>query len=103
MAFLSPPKLEQLKKRRGLMRAAGYLIALSGVFSLIQIRQARAEVGDRTVELGRQMMALAKATQHDVNKLTLNGQSMYIGSSLSKDTVGSILDRYESLCEKNRA
>ena len=49
------------------------------------------------------MMALANATQHDVNKLKLNGQSMFIGSSLSKDAVTSVLDRYESLCQKNRA
>jgi hypothetical protein len=103
MGFLSPQNIEKQKKRRGLLRAAGYLIALSGVFSLIQIRHARAEVGDRTVEMGRQMMALANASQHDVNKLTLNGQNMFIGSSLSNDSVGAVLDRYESLCDKNRA
>jgi hypothetical protein len=103
MGLLSAPNLEKRKHRRGLLRAAGYLIALSGVFSLIQIRHARAEVGDRTVEMGRQMFALANATQHDVNKLTLNGQQMYIGSSLSKDSVNQVLDRYESLCDKNRA
>ena len=87
MGFFSPPSPEKRKKRRGMLRAGAYLLALSGVFSLIQIRQARAEVGDRTVEIGRQMMALANATQHDVNKLKLNGQSMFIGSSISKDDV----------------
>jgi hypothetical protein len=103
MGFFSPPSLEKRKKRRGLLRAAAYLTALSGVFSLIQIRQARAEVGDRTVEVGRQMMALANATQHDVNKLNLNGQSLFMGSSLAKDGVSAVLDRYEATCQKNRA
>ncbi len=103
MGLLSAPTLDKRKHRRGLLRAAGYLIALSGVFSLIQIRQARAEVGDRTVEMGRQMLALANATQHDVNRLTLNGEHMYMGSSLSKDSVNQVLDRYEALCDKNRA
>jgi hypothetical protein len=103
MGFFSPPSIEKRKKRRGLLRAGAYLAVLSGVFSLIQIRQARAEVGDRTLEVGREMMALANATQHDVNKLKLNGQSLFMGSSLSKDAVTSVLDRYESLCQKNRA
>lgn len=103
MGFFSPPSAEKRKKRRGLLRAAAYLTVLSGVFSLIQIRQARAEVGDRTVEIGRQMMSLANSTQHDVNKLKLNGQSLFIGSSVSKDDVKGVLDRYEALCEKSRA
>jgi hypothetical protein len=103
MGFFSPPSHEKRKKRRGLLRAAAYLAALSGVFSLVQVRQARAEVGDRTVEVGRQMMVLANATQHDVNKLVLNGQSMFMGSSLSVDNVAAVLDRYESTCQKNRA
>ena len=103
MGFFSPPSPEKRKKRRGMMRAGAYLLALSGVFSLIQIRQARAEVGDRTVEIGRMMSTLANASQHDVNKLNLNGQSMFIGSSLSKDSVTSVLDRYDALCQTSRA
>lgn len=100
---LEKASIEVRKKRRGLLRAAAYLIALSGVFSLIQIRQARADVGDRTVEIGRQMLTLANASQHDVNKLKLNGQSVFMGSSLAKDSVTDVLDRYNKLCEQSRA
>jgi hypothetical protein len=103
MGFFKTASLETRKKRRGLLRAAAYLIALSGVFSLIQIRHARAEVGDKTVEIGRQMLSLANATQHDVNRLKLNGQSLYIGSSVAKDSVTDVLDRYNTLCEQSRA
>lgn len=100
---LEKASIEVRKKRRGLLRAAAYLLALSGVFSLIQIRQARADVGDRTVEIGRQMLSLANASQHDVNKLKLNGQSVFMGSSLAKDSVTDVLDRYNKLCEQSRA
>ncbi len=103
MGFFKPASEEVRRKRRGLLRAAAYLVALSGVFSLVQIRQARADVGDRTVEIGRQMLTLANATQHDVNKLKLNGQSIFIGSSLAKDSVSEVLDRYNTLCEQSRA
>jgi hypothetical protein len=103
MGFFRAPSPEKRKKRRGLLRAAAYLVALSGVFTLVQMRQARAEVGDRTMEIGRQMMSLANASQHDVNKLVLNGQSMFLGSSLSKSGVSGVLDRYQSLCEESRA
>ena len=103
MGFFETPTPEQRKKRRGLLRAMAYLAALSGVFTIIQVRQARAEVGDKTLEIGRQMFALANATQHDVNRLSMNGQQMFIGSSLTNDPVSTVLDRYESLCRETRA
>ncbi|MBX3189247.1 MAG: hypothetical protein KF819_19645 [Labilithrix sp.] len=96
----SPKKLKHVK---GLLRAGAYIAGLSLVITGIQIRSARAEVKDRTVELGRQMITLAEATQHDVNKVVLNGQTMWVGSSLSDDTAKKILDRYEAYCGKNGA
>ncbi len=105
MAFLFRRRTPEQKKKhiRGLLRAGGYFLLLTAGFSALQIRAARAEVKDRTVEIGRQMLTLANARQHDVNKLMLNGQSMYIGSSIAQDSVTAVLDRYEGLCNENRA
>lgn len=91
------------KHVRGLLRAGGYVAALSLALGAFQLRSAHAEVKNRTVELGRQMLQLAQASQHDVNKLSMNGQPMWVGSSLSTDSVGDVLDRYEADCAKNAA
>jgi len=73
------------------------------VFGVVQLRSARAEVGDRSIEFGRQMMQLANATNRDLNKLTFNGQPMWLGSGIANDSTAAILDRYESYCSKNIA
>ncbi len=101
--FISRMRPERKKHVRGLVRAAAYIGALGLVFGAIQIRHARAEVRDRTMELGRQMARLANASQHDVNRLTINGQTMYIASSLAHDPPNKILDRYQTYCEENAA
>lgn len=96
-------KASKAKHVKGLLRAGGYLAVLSLTLGGFQLRAAHAEVKTRTVELGRQMLQLANASQHDVNKLTLNGQPMWIGSSLAEDSVSVVLDRYQTDCEKNSA
>jgi hypothetical protein len=76
---------------------------LSLTLGAFQLRSAHAEMKNRTVELGRQMYQLANASQHDVNKLSLNGQPMWVGSSTSNDTVDNVLARYQADCKKNAA
>jgi hypothetical protein len=96
----SPKRLKHVK---GLLRAGAYVAGLSVLCTAIQIRSAKAEVQDRTLELGRQMITLAQATQHDVNRVLLNGQTMWIGSSLTEDSPKNVLDRYEAHCTANAA
>jgi hypothetical protein len=88
---------------KGLFRAGLYVAFVGCVFGAIQIRTARAEVKDRTLELGREMYQLAHATSHDVNKISFNGQPIWLGTSMSKDSAKTILQRYEALCSQNRA
>lgn len=97
----SSPK--RVKHVKGLMRAGAYLVGLSVLCGAFQIRSARAEIADRTIQLGRQMLTLANASTHDVNKVLLNGQSMFIGNSLSHDNTRLVLDRYQAYCEANSA
>lgn len=97
--FISRTSPAARKRVKGLLRAGAYLGCVSLAFGAIRIRQARAEVRDRTVELGRQMARLASATQHDVNRLTINGQTMWLASSLASDSPTAVLDRYQAYCE----
>lgn len=103
MPFIRRLSVARSKHVRGLLRAGGYIAVLSLGLGAFQLRAAHAEVKNRTVELGRQMVQLANATQHDVNKLNLNGQPIWIGSSLARDSVTNVLDRYEADCHKNLA
>jgi hypothetical protein len=97
---LSPEKRRHL---RGCLRVMAYFAVIGTVTGAVQVRQARAEVKSKSIELGRQMMQLAHATDHDVNKVVWNGQAMYVASSLSKDTPKAVLDRYEGHCASNAA
>ena len=97
----SSPK--RIKHVKGLLRAGAYVVGLGVVFGAFQIRSARAEITDRTLQLGRQMLTLANASEHDVNKVVMNGQNMFIGNSLSHDPANVVLDRYQSYCEANSA
>jgi len=97
----SSPK--RIKHVKGLLRAGAYVVGLSVLFGAFQVRSARAEMADRTLQLGRQMLTLAHAAEHDVNKVVMNGQNMFIGNSLSHDSAKVILDRYQSYCEANAA
>lgn len=104
MAFTSwrrsPEKRKHLK---GLLRASAYVAVVGVVCSVVQVRAARAELGDRTIALGRQMLQLANANTHDVTKITLNGQEMWIGASVAKDSPKAVLDRYEGHCKTDAA
>ncbi|MDB4942704.1 MAG: hypothetical protein JWP97_2238 [Labilithrix sp.] len=101
--FVSRTSPEKKKHVRGLLRAGGYVLALGVVFGAFQVRAARAEMETRTIQLGRQMYQLSNASTHEVTKVVMNGQNMFIGNSVSHDPVSKVLDRYESFCQSNSA
>lgn len=94
----SPEKKKHLK---GLLRAAGYFGVLTVLCGYCSVRNARAEMQQQSLQLGRKMAALAGAHHHDVNRLVINGQPMFVGSSISADSPKQVLDRYEQLCKTN--
>jgi hypothetical protein len=94
---------EKKKHLKGLLRAFAYVSVIGAVATGVQLRAARAEVQDRTVMLGREMLQLAEATQHDVSHVSINGQSVFVGSSIGTGTPAEVLDRYEGYCKANAA
>lgn len=94
---------EKKRHLRGLLRAGAYVACLTLVVSLLAARAARAEIADRALVLGRTMAQLAGAKMHDTNAVTLNGQLLRLGSSLSNDTPAAVLDRYEAHCQATLA
>ncbi len=88
---------------RGLARASAYVALLGLTLGALQVRSAHAEVKSQALEIGRQMLQLARASQHDVNKLSLNGQRLWLGTSLTSSDVAEVLDRYAESCATNAA
>lgn len=101
--FISRTSSQKKKHVRGLVRAGGYVLGLGVVLGAFQIRAARAEMENKTLQLGRQMFQLSNASTHEVNKVVLNGQNMFLGNTVSHDPANKILDRYESYCQSNAA
>jgi hypothetical protein len=84
---------------RGLFRAFAYLATVGIVFALLSVRSARAEIEQNTVAIGRQMAALARATNHEVTPILFNGQPMFLASSVTDDAPAAVLDRYAEHCK----
>ena len=101
--FISRTSPKRMKHVKGLLRAGAYVLGVTAVFGVVRVRTARAEMADRTVVLGRQMLTLANASTHEVNRVVINGQSMWLGNSIAHDTGKNILDRYQAYCESNGA
>ncbi|MBX3199322.1 MAG: hypothetical protein KF894_14410 [Labilithrix sp.] len=94
--------LEKAKRIRGLVRVWGYFLCVMAVCGVISIRHARAEYQDQTLHFGRQMVTLAKASNHEVTKVVFNGQPVHVGSSVTEDSAAHVLERYEEYCKANR-
>lgn len=94
---------QRSKNRRGALRAIAYCAFVALVSLGITARSARAELGDRTLVLGREMLTLAKASHHDVTKIEVNGQEVFVGSSVTSDGVRAVLDRYEESCRTKKS
>lgn len=93
-------RTKRMKHVRGLMRAAGYLSVTAIAFSAYSIKVARAEMKQSSMQLGREMLQMMQTTSHHATTpMILNGQTMYMGSSISDDDPQTILDRYEEACK----
>lgn len=94
---------EKAKHLRGMVRVAGFLSCTTLVCGLISIRHARAELQDQTLVFGKQMLDLAKGSNHEITKIVFNGQAMHVGSSVTPESPEQVLRRYEEYCKENRA
>lgn len=94
-------RTKDMKHVRGLLRAAGYLSVTMIAFSAYSIKAARAEMKQTSLSIGRDMLQYVQATHHSVTPMSVNGQMMYLGSSVSDDAVDTVLDKYDDACKKD--
>jgi hypothetical protein len=91
------------EQRGGWFRVIGYCAVLSVFTGAFQLRHARAEVADQSVVVGRRIMSVVDTTTADVTKVMLNGETIFVGSSLSDESPSTVLTRYAQHCEANAA
>jgi hypothetical protein len=94
---------ERSKHRKGLVRVFGFMAVVGVACAGVKVGAARAEVGDQSMIIGRQMVQLAQSTKNEIHKVSMNGQAMYFASQVSEEPAEKILGRYEEHCRTNAA
>lgn len=97
-----PRTPEKARHLRGMARVAGYFSVVTLVCGVITLRHARAEYQNQTLMFGRQMLELAKASNHEITQIVFNGQPVHVGTSVTEDPPEKVLGRYEEYCKANR-
>ena len=87
--------LEQLKKAG---RLFGYFTFVGLVSGAFLYKNARAEVGEKMFEVGKNLSQLSDLvdTTHD---FSMNGQHVYLSTGVTDQSIGAVLDRYEKHCK----
>lgn len=95
-------RTKDMKRVRGGLRAAGYLSLTMLAFSAYSVKVARAEMKQTSLSIGRDMLKFMQQTSaHSVTPISINGQMMYMASSVTDDPVEDVLDRYDAACKKD--
>ena len=104
MGFFKPRNAEErVKHRRGILRLLGFVTVLGMAVFGVRVHVAKAEIGKKTILFGREMVDLSNSKENEVQRIILNGQSMYTLNATTKDDPATILARYEQYCDQNRA
>jgi len=102
--FLKLLLLNKVSKKRifGTARVLAYGMVVATAMSALTIHNAVADVHVQSLELGRKLADVQDLMQ-TTNEYRLNGQRIYFSSSTVDEPVGTVLDRFESHCNKSLA
>lgn len=82
-------------------RLSAFVMAGALVTSLVAMRQARAQVHEGMRRLARQLMPYAEqGVIESPRRVVVNGESMYLATGITHDSVAAVLDYYETQCER---
>lgn len=101
MALLKSRTITLRQQRRGLIRVLVYFAFVTTVCGAFGLRHARAEFGDQTLDLGREMAELAVTSRQELTSIVFNGQKIRIGSAVTEASVDAVLARYEEYCKSS--
>jgi hypothetical protein len=96
--------LGKVSKKRilGTARVIAYGTVVAAGLGALTIHNAVADVRTQSLELGRKL-ADVKDLLPGANEFRLNGQSVYMSSTTTNESLKTVLDRFQGHCEKSRA
>lgn len=89
-----------IRRVRAVGRVAAYAGVLLCVFTLVEYKRAKAEIGEKSLQIGRDLLPLADLLQEN-NDLQINGERLMLSTATSKQSVTQVLDRYEAYCKEH--
>lgn len=90
--------LGHLKK---VARLTGYFAVVGAVSGLYCYKNARAEVGEQMIEVGKNLSQLSDMVDTTHN-FSMNGQHIYMSSGIIDQSIDKVLDRYEEHCKTGK-
>jgi hypothetical protein len=85
-----------------LFRAAAVLAAIFALAGLVFAERAYGQVGEAALSVGRQLSGFEDLTGKSYRVL-LNGQPVFVASTLTELSVADVLDRFQKHCEQGNA
>lgn len=88
------------QKVRGTLRVGAYLGVLCVVGAGLSARSAYGSMSEQVLVTGRQLAKLADITK-DNQRLSINGQNIYMASATTELSMEQVLDRFETICKED--
>ncbi len=83
------------------MRLAGFVLCGAMVTAVVSARHARAQAHEGMRRLARQLMPYAEQGAIEApRRVHINGESVYLATGVTQDSVAAVLDYYEARCER---
>jgi hypothetical protein len=81
------------------LRVATYVAVVGAVLLFFAARSVRAQMGEKSLALGHEL-AQFRDVLHGVHRVSLNGETLYVASAVSEQTMDQVLDRFEASCRE---
>src|SRR5579859_4171036 len=88
------------RRRGGVLRVAGFFLAVLLVFGAFRVSSARAEFAESSLAFGRELSQITDVTS-ETHVLDLNGQRLGIASGVATQSIAVVLDRIEAGCKES--
>lgn len=98
MAPLSKRR-QVLNKIWAILRVATYLFVVCSVVAVVAIRSAYGDAKEQALFVGKQLTEM-KDLVGSSHRLKLNGETIYVASAITDQSVSRVLDRFEQVCAK---
>lgn len=90
------------RRSAGIKRVVAYAFGMMAVVGTCSLHSAKADIAESSMALGRELLPLADLL-HENNKLSLNGQPVFVSTGTTKQSMKMVLDRYEDHCRSHNA